>query len=63
MTASGAASPVVLVTGAAGGLGRAVVARLRERAMRVWATDLTLAEIPCGAPMGVSSLDVTDAAA
>lgn len=62
-TAGAAQSPVTLVTGAAGGLGRAVVARLRERGHRVWATDLTLAEIPCGAPMGVSSLDVTDAEA
>ena len=64
MTTSGAAQvPVTLVTGAAGGLGRAVVARLRECGHRVWATDLALAEIPCAAPMGVSSLDVTDAAA
>ena len=64
MTTSGAAQvPVTLVTGAAGGLGRAVVARLRECGHRVWATDLALAEIPCPAPMGVSSLDVTDAAA
>ena len=64
MTTSGAAQvPVTLVTGAAGGLGRAVVARLRECGHRVWATDLALAEIPCAAPMSVSSLDVTDAAA
>lgn len=64
MTASSAAqAPVTLVTGAAGGLGRAVVARLRECGHRVWATDVALAEIPCGAPMGVSSLDVTDAEA
>lgn len=31
--------------------------------MRVVATDLALAEIPCGAPMMVASLDVTDEAA
>ena len=62
-TIGAAQAPVTLVTGAAGGLGRAVVARLRDRGHRVWATDLALAEIPCGAPMGVSSLDVTDAAA
>lgn len=55
-----AGPPVALVTGAAGGLGRAVVARLRERGMRVVATDLALAEIPCGAPLMVASLDVTD---
>ena len=62
-TIGAAQAPVTLVTGAAGGLGRAVVARLRDRGHRVWATDLALAEIPCAAPMGVSSLDVTDAAA
>ena len=53
-------SPVALITGAAGGLGRAAVAKLRERGMRVVATDLALAEIPCGAPLTVASLDVTD---
>jgi 3-oxoacyl-[acyl-carrier protein] reductase len=56
-------SPVVLVTGAAGGLGRATVQRLRERGMRVIATDVALAQIPCGAPIDVHSLDVTDEAA
>jgi len=56
-------TPVALITGAAGGLGRATVARLRERGMRVVATDRTLAEIPCGAPLTVASLDVTDEAA
>lgn len=54
------ATPVALVTGAAGGLGRATVARLRERGMHIVATDRALAEIPCGAPMTVASLDVTD---
>lgn len=58
MSANG--SPVALITGAAGGLGRAAVARLRERGMRVVATDLALAEIPCGAPLMVASVDVTD---
>jgi 3-oxoacyl-[acyl-carrier protein] reductase len=52
--------PVVLVTGAAGGLGRATVSRLRERGLRVVATDVALAQIPCGAPLDVFSLDVTD---
>ncbi|MEY2625790.1 MAG: hypothetical protein RL412_1565 [Pseudomonadota bacterium] len=56
-------APVALITGAAGGLGRAAVARLRDRGMRVVATDLALAEIPCGAPMMATSLDVTDEAA
>jgi len=56
-------TPVALVTGAAGGLGRAAVAKLRERGMRVFAADRALAEIPCGAPVGVMSVDVTDEAA
>ena len=60
---NGQSQPVVLVTGAAGGLGRAAVTRLRERRMRVVATDLALAEIPCGAPLDVISLNVTDEAA
>lgn len=58
-----AGTAVALVTGAAGGLGRATVARFRERGLRVVATDLALADIPCGAPMTVASLDVTDEAA
>ena len=61
MTATGA--PVVWITGAAGGLGRAAVSRLRERGMRIVATDLTLSAIPCGAPLDTFSLDVTDEAA
>lgn len=44
-------------------MGRAAVTRLRERGMRVVATDLALAEIPCGMPLTVASLDVTDDAA
>jgi len=56
-------SPVALVTGAAGGLGRAAVAKLRERGMRVFAADRALAEIPCGAPVAVMSMDVTAEAA
>ncbi|MGA0020251.1 MAG: SDR family NAD(P)-dependent oxidoreductase, partial [Steroidobacteraceae bacterium] len=56
-------APVVLVTGAAGGLGRAAVDRLRQRGLRVVATDRALAQIPCGAPLDVFSLDVTDEAA
>ncbi len=56
-------TPVALITGAAGGLGRATVARLRERGMRGVATDRALAEIPCGAPLTVASLDVTDESA
>jgi 3-oxoacyl-[acyl-carrier protein] reductase len=57
------APPVALVTGAAGGLGRAVVDLLRERGMRVVATDLALAALPCTDPaFEMESLDVTDEA-
>jgi 3-oxoacyl-[acyl-carrier protein] reductase len=53
--------PVAFVTGAAGGIGRAAVAALRARRMRVFGTDLALAEIPCGEPdFLTASLDVTD---
>ena len=63
LTSAVPGTPVALVTGAAGGLGRAAVAKLRERGMRVFAADRALAEIPCGAPVGVMSVDVTDEAA
>lgn len=60
MTAARGAA-VILVTGAAGGLGRACVARLRERGSRVIAWDRALADIPCGATaLSVASVDVTD---
>lgn len=53
--------PVAFVTGAAGGIGRATVKALRARRMRVFGTDLALAEIPCGEPdFFTASLDVTD---
>jgi len=53
--------PVAFVTGAAGGIGRAVVGRLRERGMRVVASDLALAALPCGDPYLLQeSLDVAD---
>jgi len=60
MAPMSAGAPVAFVTGAAGGLGRAAVARLRERGMRVFATDLHLAAIPCGTPVAVASVDVAD---
>lgn len=61
---SSSPSAVILVTGAAGGLGRACVARLRERGARVIAWDRALADIPCGASsLSVASVDVTDEAA
>jgi len=63
-TLSVSTDPVVLVTGAAGGLGRAVVSKLRACKMRVWATDIALAEIACGeAGVNSSSLDATDESA
>jgi NAD(P)-dependent dehydrogenase (short-subunit alcohol dehydrogenase family) len=59
-----AAGEVAFVTGAAGGLGRAVVARLRERGMRVFATDVALAALPCTDPdFAATSLDVTSESA
>ena len=55
---------VALVTGAAGGIGKATVSLLRSRGMRVAAADLRLAELPCADAMLLScSLDVTDEAA
>jgi NAD(P)-dependent dehydrogenase (short-subunit alcohol dehydrogenase family) len=57
-------SPVAFVTGAGGGIGRAVVARLRARGLRVVASDLALAALPCGDPdLIAASFDVTDEAA
>ncbi len=55
-----ATRPVAFVTGAAGGIGRAVVARLRQRGDRIYATDLALSEVPCGdTDFVAASLDVT----
>ena len=63
MGAAGEGGPVAFVTGAAGGLGRACVAALRRRVMRLFATDLALAALPCGDPLfEAASLDVTDEA-
>jgi 3-oxoacyl-[acyl-carrier protein] reductase len=56
-------APVAFVTGAAGGIGRATVTALRARGLRVYATDLALAAIPCGqADFVAASLDVTSEA-
>jgi len=59
-TAAMRSSEVVLVTGAAGGIGRAVVGRLRERGLTVVATDAALADLPCAGPVTAFPLDVTD---
>lgn len=57
------AHPVVLVTGAAGGIGRAVIARLQERRFVPVATDAALADLPCSGPVAAFPLDVRDEAA
>lgn len=56
---------VALVTGAAGGIGRAAVAALMREGFAVAAVDLALADLPCAfdAPFEAISADVTDEAA
>lgn len=54
------ARAVVLVTGAAGGLGRELVSRLHGRGHAVIATDVALADLPCTGPVTAMPLDVTD---
>ena len=55
---------VALVTGAAGGIGRATVALLRERGFCIVAADLSVAAIPCGVNDFLTlNLDVCDEAA
>jgi len=52
---------VAFVTGASGGIGRAVVQRLRARGDFVVATDRVIAQLPCGdAGLSTRSVDVTD---
>jgi NAD(P)-dependent dehydrogenase (short-subunit alcohol dehydrogenase family) len=59
------AGRVALVTGAAGGIGRATVAALMRDGFAVAAVDLALADLPCAfdAPFEAISADVTDEAA
>ena len=56
---------VALVTGAAGGIGRATVAALMRDGYSVTAADVALADLPCAfeAPLQQVSTDVTDEAA
>jgi len=64
MPPEGTAAPVVFVTGAAGGIARAMIERLRAAKLRVYATDRALAAVPCGAAdFRMAPLDVTDEAA
>ena len=59
-----AQAPVAFLTGAAGGIGRALVERLRSEGYRIHATDLALAALPCvDGGFRAASLDVTDEAA
>ncbi len=54
-------SAVVLITGAAGGIGQATVSLLHSRGLRVAAADLRLAELPCTDPALLSCrVDVAD---
>jgi 3-oxoacyl-[acyl-carrier protein] reductase len=56
---------VALVTGAAGGIGRATVSALMREGFAVAAVDLALADLPCAfdAPFEAISADVTDESA
>ena len=56
---------VALVTGAAGGIGRATVDALMRGGFAVAAVNLALADVPCAfdAPFEAVSADVTDEAA
>ena len=63
MRPSGLSGKRVLVTGAAGGIGQAVVHALLEEGMRVVATDLDPAAIPPAANLRAERLDVTSSAA
>ena len=59
-----AAQKTALVTGAGGGIGRAVVAQLLQAGYAVAAVDLALADLPCALPAAFAALsaDVTDEA-
>lgn len=63
MKLTGYDGKVALVTGAGGGIGRALVALLVESGVTVVATDLASPEPWLSAPVHAEALDVTDAAA
>ena len=54
--------PVALVTGAAGGIGRALVERLLRSGHAIVASDRALADLPCAAavPFAAVAADLTD---
>lgn len=54
---------IALVTGAGGGIGAAVVARLRDSGAMVVATDLEAPSLPAAGNVHAVALDVTDSAA
>ncbi|MGD9599790.1 MAG: SDR family NAD(P)-dependent oxidoreductase [Steroidobacteraceae bacterium] len=57
------AAPVAFITGAAGGIGRALIERLRAGRWQIHATDRVLAAVPCtDSGFRMASLDVTDEA-
>jgi 2,3-dihydro-2,3-dihydroxybenzoate dehydrogenase len=59
----GLSGRIALVTGAAGGIGAAVVRQLRDEGARVVATDLAAPELAEDENLWSATLDVTDAAA
>ena len=63
MRATGLAGRRVLVTGAAGGIGQAVLRVLLEEGMQVVATDRDMAGIAPAPGLRIAPLDVTDSAA
>jgi len=54
---------IALVTGAAGGIGAAVVQALRDAGARVVASDLVAPDLPAGPDLWAASLDVSGSAA
>jgi NAD(P)-dependent dehydrogenase (short-subunit alcohol dehydrogenase family) len=53
--------PVTFITGAAGGIGRALIERLRRDGHRIFAADVALAALACAdGEFQAASLDVTD---